>query len=108
MRKIALLPILFCLVVVGCTHSSLSALKGPDGQEWVAISCTHSAKNCWQAAGEFCPAGWVVADEVQSTAHGILPFSHHMRDELLIRCKSPSEVAAPAEQASREAAPTVE
>ncbi len=80
------------LLVAACSH--MSPVKGPDGQEWVAISCSHDVKNCWKAAGDFCPLGYVTADEVQSTRHGLLPFSRRETDEILIHCKAPSVQSA--------------
>jgi hypothetical protein len=79
------------LAVAGCSHA-VTPVKGPDGQEWVAISCSHGAKNCWKAAGEFCPLGYETADEVQSS-RGFLFFKHD-KDEMLVRCKAPVNVAA--------------
>jgi hypothetical protein len=105
MNKFILLSFIFSgLAIAGCSQHDLTPLKGPDGQEWVAISCTHGAKNCWKAAGDFCPGGYVAADEVQSTTHGFL-FSSHMRDEMLIRCKAPEANAEPQQHASRPTPP---
>ena len=78
------------LFIVGCSGARLSPVKGPDGQEWVAISCSHRAQNCWEAAASFCPNGYETADEVQST-HGFL--FKHSRDEMLVRCTSPQAAA---------------
>jgi hypothetical protein len=105
MRKFIFLSLVFPgLFIAGCSEHDLTPLKGPDGQEWVAISCTHGAKNCWKAAGDFCPGGYIAADEVQSTTRHFL-FSTHTRDEMLIRCKAPDE---PQQQASREVKPTAQ
>ena len=82
------------LFVLGCSRAELSPIKGPDGQEWVAITCSHGAQNCWKAAADFCPNGYETADEVQST-HGFLLFKH-TRDELLARCTSPLAVVGTA------------
>ena len=100
MKKLLLsaLVVVSSLVVAGCSHSSMTPVKGPDGREWIAISCTHGAKNCWQAAGDFCPLGYEMADEVQSTKHGPLPFSRQDRDEILVHCKAPA--APPPETAA--------
>ena len=106
MRKIIGL-VLVGISILACSRRELTPLKGPDGQEWIAISCTRGAENCWKAAGEFCPNGYINADEVQSTQRGFL-FSSHMRDEMLIRCKSPLEALDDARvQASRESTPSV-
>jgi hypothetical protein len=78
------------LAVAGCSHS-VTPVRGPDGQAWVAVSCSHGAKNCWKTAGELCPVGYEVADEVQST-RGFL-FFKRQTDEMLIRCKAPPTVA---------------
>ena len=96
-------PIAHCLsslfvisafVSIGCSHT-VTPVKGPDGAEWVAISCSHGAKNCWKTAGEFCPLGYETADEVQST-RGFFVFKHD-KDEMLVRCVAPVTVAlAPA------------
>ena len=91
MRNLALLSLVFVgLFTAGCSQASLTPLKGPDGQQWVAITCSHDAATCWKAAGNFCPGGYIAADEVQSTHRGFL-FSSHMRDEMLIRCKTSNE-----------------
>jgi hypothetical protein len=104
MRKILVFGLVVSgLFVLGCSKPELTPVKGPDGQEWVAITCSRGAKNCWKAAGEFCPNGYESADEVQSTTHGFL-FSTHMRDEMLVRCKSPEASAEPV-RASRHASP---
>jgi hypothetical protein len=90
MNKIVASAIVVSLfALAGCARDA-SPVKGPDGQEWVAISCSHDARGCWQKAGEFCPTGYEVADEVQST-HGFLLFKHQ-KEEMLIRCKA-AEVA---------------
>jgi hypothetical protein len=81
------------LFVVGCS-TQMTPVKGPDGQSWIALSCRDSAKNCWQTAGDYCPAGYDTADEVQSTTHGFLFFGHHSRDEMLIRCRAPETAKA--------------
>jgi hypothetical protein len=81
--------LLTSLAFVGCSH--VTPVKGPDGQEWVAVSCSHGAKNCWKTAGEFCPLGYDTADEVQST-RGFL-FFKHQTNEMLIHCKPPPAVA---------------
>ncbi|HEY1958828.1 MAG TPA: hypothetical protein VGH28_24610 [Polyangiaceae bacterium] len=82
------------LFAVACSQHDLSPIKGPDGQEWVAISCKDSARECWRAAGDFCPGGWETADEVQSRTHGFLIFGHHVRNEMLVRCKAPGPEVA--------------
>ena len=93
MRKIVFsLLAVSCLFAVACAQHDLSPIKGPDGQEWVAISCRDNARECWRAAGEFCPGGWETADEIQTRSHGFLIFGHHMKNEMLVRCKAP-EVA---------------
>jgi hypothetical protein len=88
MRKLLSLAFLTALFTVGCSHRDLTPVKGPDGQEWVAISCRDNASNCWQTAGEFCPNGYEIGDEVQSTSRGFLIFGRHARNEMLIRCKA--------------------
>jgi hypothetical protein len=93
MRKFIFLSLLTGLFIAGCSQHDLAPIKGPDGHDWLAISCKNSASACWRAAGDLCPTGYETADEMQSTSHGFLFFGHHMRDEMLIRCKS-SEVAA--------------
>jgi hypothetical protein len=105
MRPI-LFPIIavFALPIAGCFGSSMTPLKGPDGQEWVAISCEHGAKSCWKAAGDFCPGGYIAADEVQSTERHLI-FASHTKDEMLIRCKNPGDAA---EQAARATTPTAQ
>jgi hypothetical protein len=92
MRRFALvLLVISGSLLFGCSSTHLTPVKGPDGQEWVAISCSHGAKNCWKAAADFCPIGYETADEVQST-HGFL-FMKHSRDEMLIHCVSPQAAA---------------
>ena len=78
------------LATVACSHAA-TPVKGPDGQEWVAITCSHGAKSCWEEAGQFCPLGYETADEVQSS-HGFLVFKHQ-QNEMLVRCKAPPAVA---------------
>jgi hypothetical protein len=80
------------LFVFGCSRANLTAVKGPDGQEWVAISCSHDVKSCWKAAADFCPFGYETADE-QQTTHGFL-FVRHTRDEMLVHCRSPQAATA--------------
>jgi hypothetical protein len=91
MNKIVMSAIVASILgIAGCSHDA-APVRGPDGQEWVALSCSHDARGCWRKAGEFCPTGYDVADEVQST-HGFL-FFKHQNEEMLIRCK-PALVAA--------------
>ena len=107
MRKLlfSLALIIPGVFVFGCSKADLTPVKGPDGQEWVAISCSHGAKNCWKAAAEFCPNGYENADEVQTT-HGFL-FAKHTRNEMLVRCKAPTAAAEPP-HAERHTATTAE
>jgi hypothetical protein len=96
MRKLLLIAAAAsALLATACSKPDLMPVKGPDGHEWVAITCSRNARSCWKAAGEFCPNGYESADEVTSTTHGLL-FSTHMRDEMLIRCKGPESAAAEA------------
>jgi hypothetical protein len=91
MKKIFLVAFAISgLFALGCTSHDFTAIKGPDGQEWVAISCKDSVQGCWKVAGDFCPTGYDTADEVQTKGHGFLFFGHHVRNEMLIRCKSPT------------------
>src|SRR6185437_15192043 len=78
------------LAAAGCSQS-VTPVRGPDGQEWVAVSCSHGEKNCWQAAGEACPLGYDKADEAHSS-RGFL-FFRRQTNEMLIHCKPPPAVA---------------
>ncbi len=94
MRKVIVSSLVgLLLALVGCSHARLTPVRGPDGTEWIAIDCTHGAKNCWEAAAEFCPNGYQTADEVQSS-RGFLLF-RHSHDEMLVHCTAPVAVAAP-------------
>jgi hypothetical protein len=105
MRNLILASLLVSgLLVLGCSRAELSPIKGPDGQEWVAITCSHGAQNCWKAAADFCPNGYETADEVQST-HGFLVFKH-TKGELLARCTSPLAVVGTARSTRSSVMPT--
>jgi hypothetical protein len=86
MRRLLAVGFLFAMgfLVGGCASARLTPVKGPDGQEWVAISCSHGTTSCWEAAADVCPSGYETVDEVQTT-HGFL-FAKHSREEMLIRC----------------------
>jgi hypothetical protein len=95
MHKLIVIGLAFSAVLLGfgCARSEVTSVKGPDGQEWLAISCKDNAQNCWRAAGEVCAGGWETASEVSSQSHGFLFFGRHMRDEMLVRCKTPDRTA---------------
>jgi len=94
MSRVILLSLIVPAVFgLGCSKADLTPVRGPDGQEWVAISCSHGARSCWEAAAEFCPNGYESADEVQTT-HGFL-FAKHTRDEMLVHCRAPQAAAGP-------------
>lgn len=85
---------------VACSHSDHTTVVGPDGQPWIAVTCSHGAQNCWREAGEVCPAGYVKADEAASsgevavsdnTGGHALPTQHN---QMLIQCKAPSRSGA--------------
>lgn len=79
------------LALAGCT--SARTIRGPDGEAWLAISCTKSQTYCWERAGMECPHGYDVADEQghggtmlvanRTSAYAAPTFT----GELLVRCK---------------------
>jgi hypothetical protein len=81
---IAAIALTGCVAPVRVTHVS-----GPDGAPAVVLSCHHEA-NCYERAGELCPAGYDTLNETSGfaivpTAYGPVGAS---RESLLIRCKS--------------------
>ena len=82
------------VLLVACSHSSATAVHGPDGSPMWAIDCTHSASNCMEAAGDKCPAGYETVGsyhDVAQAANNVLDTSQGTHDvyhgSMLIRCK---------------------
>jgi hypothetical protein len=45
---------------LGCSTVSATPTTGPDGKAgWYLIECTESRIDCYQRAGELCPAGYI-------------------------------------------------
>jgi hypothetical protein len=47
---------------VACNRVKVQDVQGPDGGEWVRISCKHMDKRCFQVAANICPSGYYFAD----------------------------------------------
>ena len=74
--------------LVACSHNEVTLVRGPDGQAWYGIACSHGAKNCWNTAGDVCPGGYETAESHEVVGGGFLFFGHHERGDMLIHCKT--------------------
>ena len=50
------------VATVACNRIHVEDVKGPDGGEWVRISCRHMDRRCYQTASRMCPSGFYFAD----------------------------------------------
>jgi hypothetical protein len=83
------------VAVASCVH--VDHVRGPDGKDdWLAVSCSGTRTNCYQAAADECPHGYVIADSaggsttyVSATKNAMFVSSTEHGD-LLIKCKTPS------------------
>lgn len=83
-------------VMAGCAASS-QHFRGPDGSDWVSISCRRNQGNCYEEAGLTCPNGYQVQD--QSGRQGAVAISSYnryggsttvvptYRGEMIVKCK---------------------
>jgi hypothetical protein len=101
-RRLA--SLLFTVIAIGsvaCSYRDSRPMTGPDGRQWLAVTCTHGADNCWQEAADRCPRGYVTAEQDHSTTPGTfgnggtLVTVTQQRGEMLIQCREPP-VAPPA------------
>jgi hypothetical protein len=53
---------LVALSAMACNRVRVEDVRGPDGGEWVRISCKHMDKRCFRAAANICPSGYYFAD----------------------------------------------
>lgn len=54
--------VLVALSAVACNRVRVEDVRGPDGGEWVRISCKHMDKKCFRTAASLCPSGYYFAD----------------------------------------------
>jgi hypothetical protein len=91
----------FALASVACTRVKVQEVRGADGHDWKAISCSRMNEKCFKTAQRMCPNGYVFAREGESSAGErqsvtTLPPQEEWRDEmyskkpgkLLVRCAS--------------------
>jgi hypothetical protein len=62
------------LVICSGCGATVTHVRGPDGQDWIAIDCGGTITNCYESAGEECPSGYEIAD--RSGAYGSVSSSH--------------------------------
>jgi len=96
------------LALAACT--TVTRVKGPDGSDhWYAVSCGGSKYNCYQAAAEQCPRGYIVAD----SSGGAVATSNFVgyQGDMLIRCKlggaAGSRAASPPVRQEQTEEPTI-
>src|SRR4051794_18578674 len=53
---------LVALSAVACNRVKVQDVQGPDGGEWVRISCKHMDQKCYRVAANMCPNGYYFAD----------------------------------------------
>jgi len=53
---------LVALSAVACNRVKVQDVRGPDGGEWVRISCKHMDQKCFKTAATICPTGYYFAD----------------------------------------------
>ena len=82
----------------GCSNRDSRPVTGPDGKQWLAVTCTDGADNCWKEAAERCPRGYVTADSHHSTttsaigapSGGLVAYPSE-QGQMLIRCREAGE-----------------
>jgi hypothetical protein len=87
------------LALAACT--TVTRVKGPDGTDrWFAVSCGGGKYNCYEAAAEQCPRGYIVAD----SGGGAVATGNFVgyQGDMLIKCK------AGGANGSREPSPAVQ
>jgi len=62
------------LVICSGCGATVTHVRGPDGQDWIAIDCGGTITNCYESAGEECPSGYEIGD--RSGAYGSISRSH--------------------------------
>jgi hypothetical protein len=96
MRRVvaALSPAFFALVLVlgalGCMNDPNGVVRvvvGPDGQRWMVVECEEK-KDCWRAAGTWCPAGYVTANEGSDVSSSSVTQKVSTSTAMMIRCKA--------------------
>jgi hypothetical protein len=100
------------LVAAGCA-ATVTRVRGPDGDDWLAIECKHSAATCYEAAGEACPNGYIIADirhgSAGSVSYGTVTAQRNFgsyqgftreiyEGEMLIKCRSGRSTAVAREE----------
>lgn len=78
---------LACLTLALAACTTVTRVKGPDGTDhWYAVSCGGGKYNCYQAAADQCPRGYILAD----SSGGAVATSNFVgyQGDMLIRCKA--------------------
>jgi len=78
----------FGLLASACTPVVTEPVRGPDGTQWVSMTCAGGMQDCWREAGEECPQGYVVADSATLTTAGALYDS--TTAQMLFQCRDPA------------------
>ena len=90
--------LVFAVVSIGsvaCSYRDSRPMSGPDGRQWLAVTCSHGEDNCWQEAAERCPRGYVTADKAGGitegafATNGTLVTFPQQRGQMLIQCREP-------------------
>ena len=91
------------LLPAACAYSEATPDQGHDGQAgWIAVSCRKSQSNCYEMAGEVCPAGYVTADQeghagvavsgIVTPSSGFVGVHPTYHGDMLIKCRGVVEV----------------
>jgi hypothetical protein len=63
---------LVALSGMACNRVRVEDVRGPDGGDWVQISCKHMDKKCFRTAASICPSGYYFADSAgPARAHDV-------------------------------------
>ena len=78
---------LIALAGTACNRVHVEDVRGPDGADWVRISCRRMDKKCFRAAANLCPSGYYFADSAGPAPAGARDVDAD--DEASVRASAP-------------------
>lgn len=83
------IAIAFTFLLSGCL--TVTEVTGPSGKRAYALNCNDDVAGCYKKAGELCPNGYVVPQQVTGTVAVPIGRSIAMGSDttMLVECKSP-------------------
>ena len=88
------------LILAACTHTSATAVNGPDGQPgWWLVRCKRTISDCEEKAGEVCPWGYIAGSQHEqhgmylniNRGFGYANAGSTFNGSMLVRCRVPGE-----------------